>query len=708
MAVAKIEIPLTDDQVLVLETGKIAKSANGSIWASLGDNIVFSAAVMSPEPTREYLGFTPLSVYYNERYYASGRIPGGFIKREGKPKEKEILIARLIDRPIRPLLPKGMMNEVQITSLVLSSDQETPLDVVAAIASSAALLISDIPFIEPVAMVRIAKVGDKYLVNPSYKDLELADMEMVVAGTEKGITMIEGHSNEISEEEFLHSLEIAWDHISRIIQYQKKFMENYAKPKKDVLKLVAPQTLETEIREKYYEQLKQAFYHPNKMERQALVREVEHKALEELADHLDEMGPLYLREIFDNMKYELLRKLVLEDGLRIDGRQLDEIRPISIEVGVLPRAHGSALFTRGETQALASVTLGSITPEPPNIDEAEEIFRRFMLHYHFPGFSVGEVDRPGPASRREIGHGYLAERAFTYLVPSKSLFPYSMKIVSEIMESNGSTSMATVVATSLALFDAGVPMPKHVAGISIGLITSEDRSSFKTLTDIQGLEDALGDMDFKVAGTRDGITSFQLDIKLHAVSMEILKQGLKDARAAREKILNMMYEVIPEPRSSVAEHAPKIITTQIKQEKIRELIGPGGSVVRGIMEKTGTNIVISEDGTVTITGKDQRSLSEAYKMVRNQVADVEMGKTYIGRITRITDYGVFVEIMPGKEGLVHISNIANKTIKRISDILQVGDKVAVKVTAVRPGKIDLTMKGLKQYYLDPKVRNKLK
>ncbi|NWF98546.1 MAG: polyribonucleotide nucleotidyltransferase [Nitrospirae bacterium] len=674
---------------LILETGKIAKQADGAVVAQYGDTVVLATAVADKNP-KEGLDFFPLTVDYQEKAYSAGKIPGGFFKREGRPSEKEILTSRLIDRPIRPLFPKGFYFETQGIVNVLSYGDENIADILGIISMSAALVISDIPFSGPVAAVRIARIAGSFVINPDAREIEECDLNLVVAGTEDAVIMVEGEAQEILEEDLLEALDIAHQEIKILCSIQNELRSAAGKEKRTFESPVIDEELKQSVTELALDRIKNAITIPDKLRRQAALDQI----LKEIIENLnigEEDRTFEIASIFNDLEKNLVRGMILNENRRADGRKTDEIRNISSEIGILPRTHGSALFIRGETQCLAVVTLGTSEDEQ-KVDSLDgETYKTFMLHYNFPPFSVGEVKPLKSPGRREIGHGNLAERAIKAVIPPKSQFPYTIRIVSDILESNGSSSMATVCGGSLALMDAGVPIKSHVAGIAMGLIKEQDRVVI--LTDILGLEDHLGDMDFKVTGTDKGITAFQLDTKISGISREIMKEALEQARKGRIYILSKMNETISRPRESLAPYAPRIYTMQIKQDKIRDVIGSGGKVIRGIVEQTGVKIDIEDSGLINIASPDGESAQKAIEMINSITAEAELGKLYMGKVKRIVDFGAFVEILPGTEGLLHISQISDKRIAKVTDEIHEGDEILVKVIEIdKMGRIRLSRK----------------
>lgn len=677
---------------MLLQSGKVAKQANGSVWVQYADTVVLAAATMSEQDLPPQ-GFFPLTVEYREKAYAAGRIPGGFFKREGKPTESEVLGARLIDRPIRPLFPKELHREVQVIVWVLSADRMNDPDILGIIGASAALLISDIPFNEPVGAARVGRIAGEFVLNPTYEELERSDMDIVVAGTADSIVMVEGEAREVPEADLLRALEFAHEHgIKPTIELQLQLREDCGKPKFEPEPEVIDEALLSAVRERADETLNQAIRIADKAERKRVVQELIDRIVEELNETFPESEQTIV-EIVTEMQKEKMRRMVVQERRRIDGRALDEIRPVWCEVGVLPRAHGSALFTRGQTQALAATTLGTKMDEQKMEELEGDFFKSYMLHYNFPPFSVGEV-RPlrGP-SRREIGHGSLAERALKPMIPAEEIFPYTIRVVSDILESNGSSSMATVCAGSLSLMDAGVPVKEAVAGIAMGLIKEDEQ--YLILTDILGDEDHFGDMDFKVAGSKNGVTAVQMDIKISGIPVEVMSRALEQAREARMKILDIMNATLPAPRPELSPYAPRIVTMHIGVDQIGLVIGPGGKTIREIIEKTGATVDIEDDGTVHIASTDPEACQRAKEMIEKITEVPEIGKVYIGRVKRITNFGAFVEISPGKEGLLHISELEHHRVRRVEDVLKVGDEVEVKLIGIDTnGKLDFSRKAL--------------
>jgi len=684
----KVEIDVRGKR-LSIETGEMAKQSDGAVVVRYGNTVLLATAV-AEKKIKEGLDFFPLTIDYQEKAYAAGKIPGGFFKREGRPTEKEVLTSRLIDRPIRPLFPKGFYSETQGIVSVLSYGDENVSDVSGIIGMSAALMISDIPFDGPVAAVRVGLLNGELIINPDLSESERLDLNIVVAGTEKAVMMVEGGASEVPEKVLLDAIDYAHSEIKRIAAIQHEMRSLAGKPKRPLVERAIPEALRLEVKEYVLERMKEFIRIPGKQRRQ--------EALDMLLDEVlryfgaEEKGiSKDIADIFFDIERELVRRMVIDDNIRADGRRPEEIRHITATVGLLPRAHGSALFVRGETQALVATTLGTAEDEQKIETLEGETYKTFMLHYNFPPFSVGEVKPLRSPGRREIGHGALAERALKPVIPPKEVFPYTIRVVSDILESNGSSSMATVCGATLALMDAGVPIKAPVAGIAMGMIQEGDRTV--VLTDILGLEDHLGDMDFKVTGTEEGITAFQMDVKTGGVSKDVMERALEQARQGRVFILNKIKEVLPEPRENLAPHAPRIYTMQIKQDRIRDVIGTGGKVIRGIIEQTGVKIDISDAGIINIASSDEASAMKAIEVIRGIVAEAEPGKIYLGKVKRIVDFGAFVEILPGVEGLLHISQISEKRIAKVTDELHEGDEVLVKVIEIdKMGRIRLSRK----------------
>jgi polyribonucleotide nucleotidyltransferase len=674
----------------ILETGLMAKQAGGAVVAKFGDTVVLSTAVAS-KVERENVDFLPLTVDYQEKAYAAGRIPGGFFKREGRQTEKEILTSRLIDRPIRPLFPDGYYYDTQIIASVLSIGDESSMDLMGMIASSAAIAISDIPFNGPIGAVRIGFVDDKFIINPGQKELETTRLNLVVAGTADAIMMVEGGATELTENQMLEALETAHREIKKLVSLQNELVSKIGKPKRVVKTVEIDKVLAQKVTEMAMDRLQIAIVIPNKMERQKTLDVLLDDIKQKLKKEDDPTWNRQISTIFLNIEKDEVRKIILEKNVRADGRKPEEIRPISSTVGLLPRTHGSALFTRGETQALVVATLGTSEDEQ-RIDSLEgEYFKTFMLHYNFPPFSVGETKPLRGPGRREVGHGALAERALKAMVPSKLEFPYTIRLVSDILESNGSSSMATVCGGTLALMDAGVPIKAPVAGIAMGLIKEGDKVI--VLSDILGLEDHLGDMDFKVTGTSKGITALQMDMKIEGITIEVMRHALQQAKDGRMHILGKMLETLSSPRTNLNPFAPRIITMQINPDKIKDVIGSGGKVIRSIVEQTGAKIDIEDSGVINIASADEAAANKAKEIIRGIIQEAEVGKLYMGKVRKIMDFGAFVEIFPGTDGLLHISQISDRRLEKVTDELKEGDEVLVKVLEIdRQGKIRLSRK----------------
>ncbi|MHB8930152.1 MAG: polyribonucleotide nucleotidyltransferase, partial [Melioribacteraceae bacterium] len=672
------------------ETGKLAKQANGSVMVRYGDTMVLVTAVAGD--LRPDVDFFPLSVEYREKAFAAGKIPGGFFKREGKPTDKEVLSSRLIDRPIRPLFSDNYRNDTQVAAFVYSYDSENDSDVIAACGASAALAISDIPFLEPVGEVRVGRINGEFIVNPTLKETEESDLELVIAGTESSIMMVEGEAKELSEQVMLDALKFAHAEIKKIVQIQNELRELCGKPKMVVAEKVVDQNLFNDISALAHDKFKAIVSSVlAKEERSAQNHALTDEVLAALTEKYPEQETA-IKEILHDMEKDLMRKRILEDGLRLDGRNTTQIRPITVELGLLPRVHGSALFTRGETQSLTTLTLGAKGDEQIIDGLQPEYKKRFLLHYNFPPFSVGETGRFSGVGRREVGHGNLAERSLKNIIPAEEKFPYIVRLNSDILESNGSSSMATVCAGSLSLMDGGVPIKAPIAGIAMGLVKEENQ--FAILSDILGNEDHLGDMDFKVAGSEAGITALQMDIKIQGISYEIMEKALAQAKEGRFHILKIMNEAISTARPNISNYAPRIYTTKIPTDKIGTVIGPGGKVIQKMQKDFSVDINIEEDGTVSIAGQDAALAKAAKEYIKLLVSEPEVGKNYTGKIMKITDFGAFVEIFPGTQGLLHISQIDTKRIAKVTDVLKEGEVVKVKLIAIEGGKLSLSRKAL--------------
>ena len=674
---------------LGLETGRVAKQADGAVLASYGDTVVLATAVAS-ETVKPGTDFLPLTVDYQEKAYAAGKIPGGYFKREGRPSEKEVLTSRLIDRPMRPLFPEGYYFETQVIASVLSADQTGCSDVVAITAASAALTLSDIPFEGPVAGIKIGRVNGQFVVNPAIETLETSDLNLVVAGTADAVMMVEGGGTELPESVMIDAIELAHAEIKKIVAKVLELKALAGRPKRTVKAEEIDPALVDAVRQLAAGPIRNAILIPNKTARQERLDQILEDAVEKLKTD-DPDRSRHIKLVFHSLEYTEVRNMILERGVRADGRGPAAIRPVTCEVGVLPRTHGSALFTRGETQSLAVVTLGT-TEDEQRIDALEgEYYRTFMLHYNFPPFSVGEARPLRSPGRREVGHGALAERALRSVIPNKETFPYTLRLVSDILESNGSSSMATVCGATLALMDAGVPIKEPVAGIAMGLIKEGER--VMVLSDILGLEDHLGDMDFKVTGTKHGVTALQMDIKIAGITPALMRQALDQARKGRLYILERMAEALAAPRSNLSPFAPRIFTLKIKQDRIRDVIGPGGKMIRSIIAECGVKINVEDTGDISIAAVDEASAKKAIEMINRLTEEVEVGRIYLGTVRKIMDFGAFVEILPGTDGLVHISQLAHHRVKTVSDEVAEGDQVMVKVLEIdKQGKIRLSRK----------------
>lgn len=675
---------------LTVEIGHIAKQANGAVFVRYGDTVVLSTATASKEP--KDLPFFPLTVNYEERLYAVGKIPGGFIKREGKPSEKAVLASRLIDRPIRPLFPEGFRNDVQIISTVMSVDQNCSAEIAAMLGSSLALCISDIPFNGPIAGVIVGRVDGELIINPTVEQMEKSDIELIVAGTKDAVNMVEAGANQVREEEILEAIMFGHEEVKRLVEFQEEIVKQVGKEKMEVVLREIDEELENEVIAFIGEDLKKAIQVTEKLNRNQAIDDVVNKTIEHFAE-IDEERVEEVEEIVHKLLKKEVRELIIKEKVRPDGRTIDEIRPLSSQISILPRTHGSGLFTRGQTQVLSTCTLGALG-DVQILDGLEvEEEKRFMHHYNFPSFSVGETGPIRAPGRREIGHGALGERALEWVVPSEEEFPYTIRLVSEVLESNGSSSQASICASTLAMMDAGVPIKAPVAGIAMGLIKEDDEVVI--LTDIQGIEDALGDMDFKAAGTEKGITALQMDIKIEGLDRNILHEALLKAREARLKILDHMRSTIAEPKKELSPYAPKILTMTINPEKIREVIGPSGKMINKIIDSTGVKIDIEQDGTIFIASSDPAMNEKAKQIIEDLIREVEVGMTYLGTVTRIEKFGAFVELFSGKEGLVHISELAEERVKRVEDVVKIGDQILVKVKEIdKQGRINLSRKAV--------------
>ena len=675
---------------LTFEMGELAKQANASVLVRYGDTVVLTAAVASKEP--KDIDFFPLTIGYEERLYAVGKVPGGFIKREGRPSEHAILAGRLIDRPIRPLFPDGFRNDVQVINYVMSVDHDNSPEIAAMIGSSLALSISDIPFEGPIAGVVVGRINGEFVLNPTVEQLEQSDIDLTVAGTKDAVNMVEAGAKEVPEEVMLEAIMFGHDAIKEIIRFQEQIVAEIGKEKMELNLYEIDPTINTRVREMAEADMLKAIQVVEKHARQEAIDAVNARVIDVFEqEEKNEKELKQVKEVLNKIVKEEVRRLITDEKVRPDGRQIDEIRPLSSRVDLLPRTHGSALFTRGQTQALSICTLGALN-EHQMLDGLEvEETKRFMHHYNFPPFSVGETGRYGAPGRREVGHGALGERALKQVMPSAKDFPYTVRLVSEVLESNGSTSQASICASTMALMAAGVPIKAPVAGIAMGLVKKGD--NYTVLTDIQGMEDHLGDMDFKVAGTAQGVTALQMDIKIEGLSREILEEALQQAKVGRMQILNHMLSTISSTREDLSAYAPKIKVMTIKVEKIRDVIGPGGKQINEIIDKTGVKIDIEQDGTVYILHDKTENINQAMAMIEDIVREVEIGKIYLGKVVRIEKFGAFVEIFPGQDGLVHISQLAEERVAKTEDVVNIGDQIYVKVTEVDDrGRVNLSRK----------------
>ncbi|MBO0482815.1 polyribonucleotide nucleotidyltransferase [Candidatus Enterococcus courvalinii] len=681
---------------LEVEVGQLAKQANGAVLVRYGDTVVLSAAVASKEA--KDTDFFPLTINYEEKMYAAGKIPGGFIKREGRPSTEATLTARLIDRPIRPMFAEGFRNEVQVTNIVMSVETDCSPAMAAMLGSSLALSISDIPFDGPIAGVEVGRVNGEYVLNPTVEQAELTDIELSVAGTKQAINMVESGAKEVSEEDMLGALLFGFDAIKELVAFQEEIVQAVGKEKMEVTLLQVDADLKKEIFAASYETMKTAVMTEEKLAREDNIEQVKinirEAYAEKFADHEDEAHlAKEVKQITEDLEKDVVRELITIDKIRPDGRKLDEIRPLASEVGLLPRVHGSGLFTRGQTQALSACTLAPLGEHQIIDGLGVEVSKRFIHHYNFPQFSVGSTGRAGSPGRREIGHGALGERALAQVIPAEEDFPYTIRLVAEVLESNGSSSQASICAGTLALMDAGVPIKAPVAGIAMGLVS--DGENYTILTDIQGLEDHLGDMDFKVAGTKDGITALQMDIKIQGITEQILKEALAQAKQARMEILEELTSTIAAPREELSQYAPKIEMIQIEPSKIKDVIGKGGDTINGIIEETGVKIDIDQDGKVSIASADSEMIKKAIKIIEDLTKEVKVGEVYLGKVVRIEKFGAFVNLIKGKDGLVHISQLANERVNNVEDVVKLGDEVLVKVTEIdKQGRVNLSRKVL--------------
>lgn len=678
-------------RAFVIETGKMAKQANGAVLVRYGDSVILVTATASAEP-REGVDFFPLTVDYEEKLYSVGKIPGGFIKREGRPSESAILASRLIDRPIRPLFAEGFRNDVQVVATVLSVDQDNPPDVTAMVGASCALCISDIPFNGPIAGVKVGRVDGKFIINPTVEQQKVSSLNLYVAGSHDAVMMVEAGAHELSEEVILEAIMFGHQAVRELVEFQQKIAAEVGKPKRQVKLFQVPEEINDSVRKYAAEKLNQAIRNPDKLLREEHISEIKAETLV----HFIEQFPAETKAIqyvLQKIVKESVRRMITVEKIRPDGREVEEVRPVTCEVGLLPRAHGSGLFTRGQTQILTITTLGALGDEQVIDGVGLDESKHYMHQYNFPGYSVGEA-RPlrGPG-RREIGHGALAERALLPVIPATVDFPYTIRLVSEVLESNGSSSMGSVCGSTLSLMNAGVPIKRPVSGVAMGLV--KDGENYTILTDIQGMEDALGDMDFKVAGTTEGITAIQMDIKIAGLTKEILASALAQAKRGRAFILDKMTEVISAPNEELSPYAPRVITIEINPDKIRDVIGPGGKTIKKIIDETGVNIDIEDDGKVFIGAVDIGSAEKAIAIIRDIVREVEIGAVYKGKVTRLMAFGAFVEVLPGKEGLVHISQLASERVEKVEDVVKIGDELEVKVVEIdRQGRVNLSHKAL--------------
>lgn len=681
---------------LQIEVGQLAKQANGAVLVRYGDTVVLSAAVASKEA--KDTDFFPLTINYEEKMYAAGKIPGGFIKREGRPSTEATLTARLIDRPIRPMFAEGFRNEVQVTNIVMSVETDCSPAMAAMLGSSLALSISDIPFDGPIAGVEVGRVNGEYVLNPTVEQAEQTDIELTVAGTKQAINMVESGAKEVSEEDMLGVLLFGFDAIKELVAFQEEIVQAVGKEKMEVTLLQVDEVLKKEIFDASYATMKAAVMTEEKLAREENIEQVKldirEAYAEKFAGHEDEDHLLKeVKQITEDLEKDVVRELITIDKIRPDGRKLDEIRPLSSEVSLLPRVHGSGLFTRGQTQALSACTLAPLGEHQIIDGLGVEVSKRFIHHYNFPQFSVGSTGRAGSPGRREIGHGALGERALAQVIPSEEEFPYTIRLVAEVLESNGSSSQASICAGTLALMDAGVPIKAPVAGIAMGLVS--DGENYTILTDIQGLEDHLGDMDFKVAGTKDGITALQMDIKIQGITEQILTEALTQAKQARMEILEELTSTIAAPREELSQYAPKIEMIQIEPAKIKDVIGKGGDTINGIIDETGVKIDIDQDGKVSIASADTEMIKKAIKIIEDLTKEVKVGEVYLGKVVRIEKFGAFVNLIKGKDGLVHISQLANDRVNKVEDVVKLGDEILVKVTEIdKQGRVNLSRKAM--------------
>ena len=674
---------------LIIENGKMAKQANGAALVRYGDTVVLVTATASAEP-REGVDFFPLTVDYEEKMYAAGKIPGGFIKREGRPSSDAILCARLIDRPIRPLFPKGFRNDVQIVATVLSVEQDNAPELAAMIGASAALTVSDIPFMGPIAGVRVGRVNDEFVINPTEEQRKVSTLNLTVAGSKDAVMMVEAGANELPEDVILDAILYGHKEIQRIVAWQEEIQQACGKEKREVKLFTVPEELEKAISDYAKDRLDEATRNPDKLDRDAHIADINADVMEHFLVDYPEMDKEIAMALHD-LEKSIVRHMITHEKIRPDGREVEEVRPVSCEVGLLPRTHGSGLFTRGQTQVLTVTTLGSLGDEQIIDGLGPETKKHYIHHYNFPGYSVGEAKPIRSPGRREIGHGALAERALVPVIPSIEEFPYTIRLVSEILESNGSSSMGSVCGSTLSLMNAGVPIKRPVSGVAMGLVKEGD--AYTILTDIQGMEDALGDMDFKVAGTTKGVTAIQMDIKVAGIDRNILSSALQQAKRGRAFILGKMLECIAEPAAELSPYAPRVETIKIKVDKIRDVIGTGGKVVKKIIDETGVEIDIHEDGNIFISSVDAEGMKKAKQMIEDIVREVEVGEVYTGKVTRLMKFGAFVEVLPGKEGLCHISQLASHRVEKVEDVVQIGDQLQVKVVEIDDkGRVNLSHK----------------
>lgn len=674
---------------LVIENGKMAKQANGAVLVRYGDTVVLVTATASAEP-REGVDFFPLTVDYEEKMYAAGKIPGGFIKREGRPSSDAILCARLIDRPIRPLFPKGYRNDVQIVATVMSVEQDNAPELAAMIGASAALTVSDIPFNGPIAGVRVGRVNDEFVINPTEEQRKVSTLNLTVAGSYDAVMMVEAGANELPEEVILDAILFGHQEIKRIVEFQNEIRNECGKEKREAKLFTVPEELMTAVRDYTKDRLDEATRNPDKLDRDAHIADINAEAMEHFLVEYPEMDKEIAIALHDIEK-EIVRRMITHEKIRPDGREVEEVRPVSCEVGLLPRTHGSGLFTRGQTQILTVTTLGPLGDEQIIDGLGPETTKHYIHHYNFPGYSVGEAKPIRSPGRREIGHGALAERALVPVIPTTEEFPYTIRLVSEVLESNGSSSMGSVCGSTLSLMNAGVPIKRPVSGVAMGLVKEGDK--YTILTDIQGMEDALGDMDFKVAGTTEGVTAIQMDIKVAGIDRDILYSALQQAKRGRAFILGKMLECIDKPAAELSLYAPRVETIKIKVDKIRDVIGTGGKVVKKIIDETGVQIDIHEDGNIFISSVDAESMKKARQMIEDIVREVEVGEVYTGKVTRLMKFGAFIEVLPGKEGLCHISQLADHRVEKVEDVVQVGDQLQVKVVEIDDkGRVNLSHK----------------